>query len=163
MKKNADITKVMPVTDITEEMPVTEDISKKGKGEASTRTISVFVPLNIKKRGGGTFILTPKDKGPKEDQADSKHFNHPIIKAIAKAYKWKIMIETGQISSLGEIAQKEKLKPPYVSRVFSLNFLSPRIVEGFLNGNQSRKLNLRSFITGEIPDLWEEQEERWGI
>jgi len=75
----------------------------------------------------------------------------------------KIMIDEGQVASLGEIAEKEKVTASYVSRVFNLNFLSPKIVERILNGTHPRELRLTDLINKEIPDLWQEQEENWGF
>ena len=39
-----------------------------------------------------------------------------MIKAIARAYKWKIMLDKQKVSSLAEIAEKENLTSSYVSR-----------------------------------------------
>ncbi len=123
-------------------------------------TISIFVPIDIKRRGGTAMVIMPKNI----DKADDlKYFDNKMIKSIAKAYKWKAMLDRGQISSLADIARIEKLSTPYVSKVFNLNFLSPKIVERVLSGTQPRSLKLQDIITNEIPDLWQEQEESWGF
>ncbi len=49
-----------------------------------------------------------------------------------------------------------------MSKVFNLNFLSPKIVERILEGTQPRSLKLQDMFSG-IPDLWQEQEENWGF
>ena len=63
-------------------------------------TINIFVPLEIKRRGGSAVILVPKNANQEDDQ---KRFDEKIIKSFAKAYKWKIMLEEGQAASLAEI------------------------------------------------------------
>ena len=50
------------------------------------------------------------------------------------------MMEQNIISSLADISRKEKLSRPYVSKVYNLNFLSPRIVEGILDGSDLQQI-----------------------
>ena len=127
---------------------------------ANDDTIDIFVPLEIKRRGGAAVILMPKNENYEDDQ---KSFDETIIKSFAKAYKWKVMLEEGQAASLAEIALKEKMGASYVSRIFNLNFISPKIVERILSGTQPRTLKLKDIIIKENPDLWREQEELWGF
>jgi len=126
----------------------------------ATDTIDIFIPLIIKKRGGTAMVVIAKNADPANDQ---KCFDEKMIKAIAKAYKWKIMLDEQRVSSLAEIAEKENLTASYVSRIFNLNFLSPKIVESVLSGTQPRTLKLQDIITKEMPDIWHEQEEMWGF
>ncbi len=118
------------------------------------------------------MIIVPKNTNKNISKEDNqKHFDNKLIKSIARAYKWKIMLDgtlpdkkaSSKInpSSLAEIARIEKLSPAYVSKIFDLNFLSPKIIEMILIGTQPRSLKLQDIITNEIPDLWHEQEERW--
>lgn len=124
------------------------------------KTINIFVPMEFKRRGGSAMIILPKNI-KKEDM--TKCFDEKMIKAFAKAYKWKILLEKGEISSLAEISRKEKVTSTYVSRVFNLNFIAPEIVEQILNGTQPRDLKLQDIIMGKVPDLWQEQKEMWGF
>jgi len=65
---------------------------------------------------------------------------------------------------LADIARKEKVGTSYVSKVFNLNFLSPKIVKAVLTGTQPRTLKLQDIITNrKLPDLWQEQEEMLGF
>ena len=66
-------------------------------------------------------------------------------------------------SSLADIARKEKVGTSYVSKVFNLNFLSPKIVKAVLTGTQPRTLKLQDIIAKQMPDLWQEQEEMLGF
>ena len=122
--------------------------------------IDLFVPMQIKKRGGSAMVIIPKNL-KKEEM--TKYFDETMIRAFAKAYKWKKMLDEGEISSLANIAIKENVTGAYVSRVFNLNFIAPKIVERILNGSQPRDLRLQDMINSKIPDLWQEQEEKWGF
>ncbi len=127
---------------------------------ANDEIIDLFVPLEIKKRGGSAIIILPKNL-KKEEMA--KCFDEKMIKAFAKAYKWKNMLEEGQIDSLAQIAVRENITGSYVSKVFNLNFVAPEIVEKILNGEQPRDLKLQDMLVGKFPILWQEQKELWGF
>lgn len=127
---------------------------------ANDEIIDLFVPLEIKKRGGTAMIILPKNL-KKEEM--SKCFDEKMIKAFAKAYKWKNMLEEGQIDSLAQIAVRENITGSYVSKVFNLNFIAPEIVETILNGEQPRDLKLQDMLIGKFPLLWQEQKELWGF
>jgi hypothetical protein len=120
--------------------------------------IDIFVPISLKRRGGTAMLIMPYDEADEQ-----KNFDDRIIKMIAKAHKWKVMLEEKKISSLAEIARKEDFGTAYVSKIFNLNFLSPKIVERILAGTQPRSLKLQDLTTQEMPDLWQEQEEHWGF
>ena len=49
------------------------------------------------------------------------------------------------------------------SKVFNLNFLSPKIIKAVLAGTQPRTLKLQDIIAKQMPDLWQEQEEMLGF
>lgn len=127
---------------------------------AEEEIIDIFVPIEIKRKRGVAIIMEPKNISREEGQ---QHFDDKMIKTIARAYKWKIMVDEGQVKSLAEIAEKENITASYVSRVFNLNFLSPKIVERILSGTHPRDLRLTDLINKEIPDLWQEQEESLGF
>ncbi len=122
--------------------------------------IDIFVPIEIKRKRGVAIILEPKNISREEGQ---QHFDDKMIKTIARAYKWKVMVDEGQVKSLAEIAEKENITASYVSRIFNLNFLSPKIVERILSGTHPRELRLTELINKVNPDLWQEQEESWGF
>lgn len=127
---------------------------------AEEEIIDIFVPIEIKRKRGVAIILEPKNISREEGQ---QHFDDKMIKTIARAFKWKIMVDEGQVKSLAEIAEKENITASYVSRVFNLNFLSPKIVERILSGTHPRELRLTELINKVNPDLWQEQEESWGF
>ena len=133
---------------------------KKNIQITDEETIDIFVPLEIKRRGGTAMVIIPKNT---EDEEDHKYFDEKMIRSISRAYKWKVMIDEERVSSLAAIAQKENLGGAYVSKIFNLNFLSPKIVERILSGTQPRSLKLQDIVTAEIPDLWEDQEKKWGF
>jgi hypothetical protein len=57
-----------------------------------------------------------------------------LVKAIARAFRWQKMLETGQYATIKEIAKAKKINPSYVSRVLRLTLLAPATVEAILEG-----------------------------
>jgi hypothetical protein len=57
-----------------------------------------------------------------------------MFKALARAFRWQKMLETGGNATIKEIAKAEKINPSYVSRVLRLTLLAPTIVEAAIDG-----------------------------
>lgn len=121
-------------------------------------TLNIFVPITIKKRGGSAMLILPKN-ARSEDQ--KIYFDEKLIQAIGKAHKYKTQIEEGKYISLADLSRKENINSSFLSKIFSLNSLSPKIVKAILNGTQPRDLKLTDLMLGDIPLLWEEQEEKF--
>ena len=57
-------------------------------------------------------------------------------KALARAFRWKRMLESGEFVTLSELAEREGIAPSYMTRVLRLTLLAPEIVEAILDGTQ---------------------------
>ena len=64
------------------------------------------------------------------------------------------MLESGVVSTVGEIAVREKINKSYVSRVLRLTLLAPDIVEAILDGRQPTEMTLRGLLKG-VPVVWD--------
>ncbi|MFO1158474.1 MAG: hypothetical protein U1E60_06520 [Reyranellaceae bacterium] len=93
--------------------------------------VTIKVPFAVRKRGGRKLVLAPDGAlmPPAAPQVDS-----PLVKAIARAFRWQKMLETGRYATIREIAKAEKINPSYVSRVLRLTLLAPATVEAILDG-----------------------------
>ena len=65
-----------------------------------------------------------------------------MVKAIARAFRWRKLLETGVHSTVEEIAAAEKINQSYICRILCLTLLAPDIVEAILNGRQPPTLQL---------------------
>ncbi len=65
------------------------------------------------------------------------HIDSTLVKAIARAFRWQKMLETGHYATIREIAKAEKINPSYVSRVLRLTLRAPATVEAILDGRAS--------------------------
>ena len=79
-----------------------------------------------------------------------------MIKALARAFRWRRMLEMGAVATVTEIAVLEKINASYVSRVLRLTLLAPEIVEAILDGRQAPEMTL-PVLMGPFPAEWGEQ------
>jgi site-specific DNA recombinase len=129
------------------------------KRQIDENIIQIFVPLQIRKRGGAAMLILP------QGQSQAKNFDDKLLKAFAKAYQWKTIIEEegNKINSLSDIARDEEISNSHATKVYRLNFISPKIVEAIISGTAPRDLRLQDIFAKKAPEIWSEQEEMWGF
>jgi hypothetical protein len=117
------------------------------------RTLVVRVPLTLCKRGGRKLVVTPEGAtwAPPRARIDST-----ITKALARAFRWQKLLESGVYATVAEIAAAEGVNPTYVGRILRLTLLAPDIVEAILDGRQRANLQLADLLKG-FPVEWERQ------
>ena len=116
--------------------------------------------MKIRKRGGAAMMIVPQGQVAQKNSFDEK-----LINAFAKAYQWKTTIEDEEndTNSLADIARLEDISTPHVTKIYRLNFISPKIVEAIINGTAPRDLRLIDILAKKAPEIWQEQEEMWGF
>ena len=125
-------------------------------------TISIFIPMKIRKRGGNVAtIITPVNKQLQQDE--TLNYDFRLINALVKAYRLQKKMINNSTFTVASLAAKEGLSRSYLGRILRLNLLSPDIIESILAGKQPRELRLIDFLRQEIPFLWEEQREKFGF
>jgi hypothetical protein len=87
-------------------------------------TITVHVPFTIRKRGGRKQIVTPEGA----TAHPRAHIDNTIIKALARAFRWKRMLDSGAFTTIGDLAAHEGIAPSYMTRILRLTLLAPDIV-----------------------------------
>ena len=106
------------------------------------QTINVRIPMRFRKRGGRKMIVAAD--GVAADVLPRARIDNALIKAVARAFRWRRLIDTGVYASAEEIARKEKIALSYVFRILRLTMLSPEIIESILDGTQPQDLSLSS-------------------
>ena len=120
---------------------------------ATPETLTVKVPFTVRKRGGRKLVLAPD--GTMTDPGRPR-IDNTMVKAIARAFRWRKLMETGVYGTVEEIAAAEKINSSYVSRVLRLTLLEPTIVEDILDGRHPAETTLAALM-GVFPVAWEEQ------
>ncbi|MCG6115668.1 MAG: hypothetical protein MEQ84_10770 [Mesorhizobium sp.] len=119
-------------------------------------TVTLHVPFSLVKRGGRREMHL-RDGAPQEPKADNT-----LVKALARAFRWRRMLESGEFATIAELAERERIAPSYMTRVMRLTLLAPDIVEAILEGRHSPESNLESF-RDEFPLEWELQRRTRGL
>jgi hypothetical protein len=108
------------------------------------RTLTVHVPLAFRKRGGRKIIIAPQ--GAEAWAPPRPGVDNTLVKALARAFRWRKLLETGMHTTVGEIAAAEKINPSYLTRVLRLTLLAPDIVEAILDVWQPAGLQLDGLL-----------------
>ena len=116
--------------------------------------MQVFVPLSLHLRGGRKTVISPAPWSC--EQTPKQKFDNAMVKAIARAHRWRDMLENGTYATIREIAVAEKINESYVGRVLRLTLLAPDIVEAILGGRQPAGLQLDGLMR-RFPVEWTEQ------
>jgi hypothetical protein len=127
----------------------------KPKIKSDGRTITVRVPIAIRKRGGRKVVLSPSGasgsvalvgRGP----------DNAMMKALARAFRWREMLEAGTHATITDLARAERIDHSYVGRILRLTLLAPDIVETILNGQHSEALRIET-LSHAFPICWNVQ------
>jgi hypothetical protein len=96
--------------------------------EVTESTITVFVPIEIRRRNGRPKIVLPDDGSGKEDVSRDQAAA-VVIRAIARAWDWRRRLERGQVGTLQDLANAERVTLPFVSRFIRLAYLAPAVLD----------------------------------
>ena len=91
-----------------------------------------------------------------EGATQPRRTDSTLVKALARAFRWKRMLESGEFATIAELAEREGIVPSYMTRVLRLTLLAPDIVEAILNGTQGPGVTLARVLES-IPLEWCEQ------
>jgi hypothetical protein len=112
--------------------------------------ITIQVPFRVVKRGGRKEMRLP------DGAAQPSRTDNTLVKALARAFRWKLMLDSGEFTTIAELAEREGIAPSYMTRVMRLTLLAPDIVEAILDGTQGPEVTLGRVLEA-FPATWEEQ------
>ncbi|MFN3207888.1 MAG: hypothetical protein ACE369_02590 [Roseovarius sp.] len=113
-------------------------------------TVTLHVPFRVVKRGGRKEMQLP-DGASQPRRTDST-----LVKALARAFRWKRMLESGEYATIGDLAKGEGIAHSYMTRVLRLTLLAPQIVEAIVEGSQAQNTTLAHALEP-FPAGWTEQ------
>jgi hypothetical protein len=120
----------------------------------STATITVRVPLAIRKRGGRKLVVLPDGA----IQATTPSVAHTradpaLVKALARAFRWQKLLDEGRYASITEMAKAEKIERGFLGKVLQLTLLAPEVVEAILDGRAPAHVTLPALMQ-QVPAEW---------
>ena len=120
------------------------------RGAPIPETVTLHVPFRVVKRGGRKEMQLPAgvSQTPKTDST--------LVKALARAFRWKRMLESGEFATIADLAEREGIAFTYMARVLRLTLLAPDIVEAILEGKQSSDVTLKGLMEP-FPLEWRSQ------
>jgi len=113
----------------------------------------VQVPLQIKRRRGRKEVIAPVGFSP--DDPPPARTNESLAMTIARAHRWRDVLETGRYATIRELAHDLGMDHSYVARLLRLTLLAPDIVEAIIEGTEPDGLSLEKLYRA--PAEWEEQ------
>lgn len=113
-------------------------------------TVTLHVPFRIVKRGGRKEMQLP------EGAAQTRRTDNALVKALARAFRWKRMLESGEFATIAELAEREGIAASYFTRILRLTQLEPGIIEAVLDGRQGDAVTLVRLMDP-FPISWIEQ------
>lgn len=114
-------------------------------------TVTVHVPMTFTIRGGRKTILSDVAPAPPQPRIDNA-----LLKALARAHRWRRMIEGGEYASITELAKADGVNQSYACRILRLSLLAPSIVTAILDGRHDSDVMLKQLMKP-LPVRWDEQ------
>jgi hypothetical protein len=91
-------------------------------------------------RGGRKLVITPD--GLAATPAPRGRVDSALLKALARGFRWRKLLETGHFATIEEIAEAENINPSYISQLLRMTLLAPEVVEAILAGRQPEGLTM---------------------
>ncbi len=119
-----------------------------------------FIPMRVKRRGFKKIVIGPSANGAPSRAEPRK--DSPLIKAVARAFHWQRLLDTGEVADSVELGRREKLDKTFVNETLRFALLAPEIVEAILASRQPPTLTLQD-MRRRVPDDWTEQLRSFGF
>lgn len=91
-----------------------------------------------------------------DDVRRERGMDNTLVKALARAFRWKHLLESGEFVTIAELAEREGIARSYMTRVLRLTQLEPDVIEAVLEGRQGRAITLARLMEP-FPLSWIEQ------
>jgi hypothetical protein len=122
------------------------------------QTVFIEIPVTVKYKKGRKVIVAP-DSEITESQTPVQE---TLFQALTRAHSWLALIESGEVATVTQLAEKLNLDKSYVGKIFRLVNLAPDIQEMLIRGIEPDGLTLQQ-LRGNIPSDWNEQRQIFGI
>lgn len=119
-------------------------------------TVTLHVPFRVVKRGGRKEMQMP------DGATQPRRTDNSLVKALARAFRWKRMLESGEFATIAELAEREGIAASYMTRVLRLTLLAPDIVEAVLDGRQGPEVTLTQVLEP-FPLTWQHQAQHFSL
>jgi len=120
--------------------------------EREGESVVVRIPVQMKKRLGRKEVIVPEGLS----EVPLAVAQEPLVVALARAFYWQELIDTGRYCGIGELAKALGVDRRYVGRILDLACLAPDIVEAIVAGREPSGMSLEKLMKG-LPMEWDAQ------
>ena len=75
-----------------------------------------------------------------------REIDSALVRALARAFRWKRLLESGEVATRAELDEREGIAPSYMKRVQRLTLRAPDIVEAIFEGRPGAEVTLASLL-----------------
>ena len=126
-------------------------------------SITVRVPLAIRRRPGRKTLVSSHSEHGGPPAAMTSRADPALVKALARAHRWRRMLEEGRYASLSEMAKAERIDRGYLGRLLQVTLLAPAIVEAILDGRAPHRPGLGPLMMQPFPACWAAQRAHFAL
>jgi DNA invertase Pin-like site-specific DNA recombinase len=133
---------------------------EKTHGKRRSETVTFTIPMRFKRKSGRKEIVLPPGDHP--PTLHSTAIQKPLAVSLARAHRWRELLDNGRFHSIGELAEEIGTDRAYIGRLLNLTLLAPDIIDEILDGREPSGLSLEK-LTRNTPFSWDEQRRRFGF
>lgn len=120
----------------------------------SNDNIRIVIPLTMRRRNGRPKVLPPANVADQQVRAQDPH----ILKALGRAWAWRRRLESGELTTAGDLAKLEGVTERFVSRTVRLAYLSPEVLERLVVRREPPAVTWNDLVKA-ASSAWSNQEE----
>ena len=124
--------------------------------------LTTFIPVRFVRHKARKVVLEPTTPGRIASPLNPGRptsVDENLMAALAKAFFWQELIDSGRVKNMTELAKAEKMGLARIQKMLKLARLAPDIVEDIARGRQPVGLSLLFFVVNPLPDDWNTQRE----
>lgn len=96
--------------------------------------VVIRVPMRLQRRHGRKEVVVPQGLGAAREKTPAAQ--GPLFTALARAFDWQELIESGRFSGVSELAEVLGMDRSYVRRIMDLALLAPGALRGLWRGGR---------------------------
>jgi hypothetical protein len=123
--------------------------------------LDIRVPMEFRTYGGRKLMIAPDGEVTEPEPAEPVT-DEALVRALARAFRWRSMLESGKYATGRDLAAAQKINSSYVSRILRLPLLAPDIIEMILDGRQPETITMSS-LKEPFPLVWREQRRKFAL
>lgn len=127
--------------------------------------LTTFIPVRFVRHKARKVVVEPTTPGRTSSRRSPVHgatCDETLMRALARGFFWQELLDSGQVSSIAEIAKHEGVEKVRVQKMLRLARLAPDVVEDIARGQQAVGVSLEFFMRNPMPDDWNAQREAIG-